>query len=199
VLKAPLNINQPSSNQTPKTLTFRPFGEFLPPGFGSSGVDDVCRRAAASGEKWSSFSSRQAYVIILLGGPLELRNDSAVFIISLLCNQGSHLGSHIGHHLVFSITEINWNLFRHIPWVAKHINRHKKYISGWNNKENMVISIISILMAAILDAILNSAKMLKAARVASFGFWLRGSRWPRNRWKTSDMPRCTIHLWTSRP
>jgi len=28
--------------------------------------------------------------------------------------------------------------------VAKHINGHKKYISGWNNKENMVISIISI-------------------------------------------------------
>jgi len=40
----------------------------------------------------------------------------------------------------------------------QNINRHKKYISGWNNKENMAISIISILMAAILDAILNSAK-----------------------------------------
>jgi len=45
-----------------------------------------------------------------------------------------------------------------MPWVAKHINRHKKYISGWNNKENVVISIISIPMAAILNAILNSAK-----------------------------------------
>jgi len=40
----------------------------------------------------------------------------------------------------------------------QNINRHKKYISGWNNKDNMVSSIISILMAAILEAILNSAK-----------------------------------------
>ena len=42
--------------------------------------------------------------------------------------------------------------------MAKHINRHKKYISGCNDKENMAISIISIATAAILDAILNSAK-----------------------------------------
>jgi len=43
----------------------------------------------------------------------------------------------------------------------RNIKRHKKYISGCNNKENMVISIISILTAAILGAILNSAKCLR--------------------------------------
>jgi len=35
------------------------------------------------------------------------------------------------------------------------------------------------------------------ARVTSLGFWLRGSRWPRNRWKTSDVPKCTVHHWNA--
>jgi len=98
---------------------------------------------------------------------------------------------HIGRHLVFSIIETNWNPFHHIPWVTKHINRHKKYISRCNDKENMVISIDGDHLGRHLEF----CKMLKGARVASLGFWLRGSRWPRNRWKTSDIPKCTVHHW----
>jgi len=45
---------------------------------------------------------------------------------------------------------------------------------------------------------LEFCKKLKVcARVTSLGFCLRGSRWPRNRWKTSDVPKCTVHHWNA--